>query len=252
MKKIVSKKTGFTLVEVMAAVTIGGFIMLVAVGTLKAITSSAKMIDTNINASSEVRFAMNLIKRDLVNFYRDENIENTKLIGASADTAGTTRLIFYTVNRMKARTDFPEGDIYEVEYSLMEGEEDEGSKLLVRRIWPNPNEEYEPGGIEIVIAEDIEAFVVRYYNGEEWSDEWPEEMDTLPHVIEVIIVGKEQSKGTAAIESIWVNLVRNVTSSLEASGSSESGQSGGGQGGGGQGGGQGGDQGGGSQGGGRG
>jgi len=233
VKKFISKKTGFTLVEVLAAVTIGGFIMLVAVGTLKAITSSAKMIDININASSEVRFAMNLIKRDLVNFYRDENMENTKLIGISGDTGdGGTRIIFYTVNRMKARTDFPEGDIYEVEYVLMEGDQDEGSNLLVRRLWPNPNEEYEPGGIEVVIAEDVEAFEVRYNNGEEWSDEWPEEMDTLPHLIEVSIVGQEQSRGTAAIESTWINLVRNVTSSLEASGSSEeSGQGGGGQGG---------------------
>ena len=79
MKKVDSKKTGFTLVEVMVAVTIGGFIMLVAVGTLKAITSSAQMVDTNISAAAEVRFAMNLISRDLVNFYRDENNENTKL-----------------------------------------------------------------------------------------------------------------------------------------------------------------------------
>jgi len=64
------------LVEVMVAVTIGGFIMLVAVGTLKAITSSAEMVDSNISAAAEVRFASNMLSRDLVNFYRDENIEN--------------------------------------------------------------------------------------------------------------------------------------------------------------------------------
>ena len=143
--------TGFTLVEVMVAVTIGGFIMLVAVGTLKAITSSSKMVDTNINAAAEVRFAMNLIARDLVNFYRDENIENTKLIGTTEESSdgNASYLVFYTLNRMKARADQPEGDIYEVEYSLLKDGE---RSLLMRRLWPNPNEEYddEPHGIQAV------------------------------------------------------------------------------------------------------
>ena len=232
MKKIESKKTGFTLVEVMLAATIGGFIMLVAVGTLKAITSSAKMVDTNISAAAEVRFAMNLIAKDLANFYRDENNENTKLIGTTEESSdgNISYLVFYTVNRMKARADQPEGDIYEVEYSLLK---DEDSSLLMRRLWPNPNEEYEPGGILAVIAEDIDIFEVRYFDGEEWSNEWPEEMEVLPHLIEVSIVGKEQSRGNPAMESILINLTRSVTATV----ASEDDEEGGGGGGGGQGGG---------------
>jgi general secretion pathway protein J len=240
VRKFDTKKTGFTLVEVMVAVTIGGFIMLVAVGTLRAITSSAEMVDTNISAAAEVRFAMNLIRRDLVNFYRDENIENTKLIGTAEESAdgNVSYLVFYTVNRMKARADQPEGDIYEVEYSLLK---DDDRSLLMRRLWPNPNDEYEPGGILAVIAEDIDVFEVRYFDGEEWSNEWPEEMEVLPQLIEVSIVGKPQSRGTLSMESIMVNLTRSVTAAVAASESSEeSGQGGGGQGGGSQGGSQGG------------
>jgi general secretion pathway protein J len=256
VKKLISKKTGFTLVEVMAAVTIGAFIMLVAVGTLRAITSSVKMVDKNISAAAEVRFAMNLIKRDLVNLYRDENIENTRLIGITNESSegNASYLVFYTINRTKARPNQPEGDLYEVEYSLKQ----EGEKsLLTRRLWPNPNKEYidEPHGIEAVIAEDIQIFEIRYFDGEEWSNEWSEEMEVLPQLIEVSIVGKEQSKGTAAMESIMVNLTRSATASTAASESSEQGgQGGGGQGGGNQGGGGqgGGGQGGGGQGGGRG
>jgi len=227
VKKIDSKKTGFTLVEVMVAVTIGGFIMLVAVGTLKAITSSAEMVDTNISAAAEVRFAMNLIARDLANFYRDENNENTKLIGTTEESAdgNISYLVFYTLNRMKARADQAEGDIYEVEYSLLKNED---SSLLMRRLWPNPNEEYEPGGILAVIAEDIDIFEVRYFDGEEWSNEWPEEMEDLPQLIEVSIVGKEQSRGNPAMESIMVNLTRSVTAATAASESSEQGGQGGG------------------------
>ena len=70
-----------------------------------------------------------------------------------------------------------------------------------------------------------------------------EEMDVLPQLIEVSIVGKEQSKGTLAMESIMINLTRSVTASTATSESSE--QGGGGQGGNQGGGGQGGNQGGG-------
>jgi type II secretion system protein J len=222
VKKSVSKKTGFTLVEVMAAVTIGGFVMLVAVGALKAITSSAKMVDMNINASSEVRYAINLIERDLVNFYRDDNIDNMKIIGTAEESGGSNicHIAFYTVNRMKARAGLPEGDVYEVQYYILEKE---GKKNLMRQLWPNPNKEYDPKGIQAVIAEDIEAFEIRYFDGveKEWSIEWPEEMRSIPQLIQVAIVGKEQSKGTPAMEYTMVNLVRNATASAANSDNSQ-------------------------------
>jgi type II secretion system protein J len=232
------RKTGFTLIEVMVASTIGAFVMLVAVGTLRAITESAERVDTNINSAAEVRFAAKMLKKDLVNLYRDENIENTKFIGISGESEqiGTSYLVFYTLSRAKARTDQPEGDIYEVEYYLMKDEE---RSLLMRRMWPNPNkEETEPHGILAVIAEDIEVFQVRYFDGEEWADEWPEEMQVLPQLIEINIVGKPPSRGNPAIESLMVNLTRSVTATAATSESGEQGQ--GGQGGGGQQGGQGG------------
>jgi len=229
-KKMNSKKTGFTLVEVMVAVTIGGFIMLVAVGALKAITTSAEMVESNISTAAELRFVSNMLERDLVNFYRDESIENTKLIGTVGESGeeGMSYLVFYTVSRAKARIDQPEGDIYEVEYYLMKEEE---KSLLMRRLWPNPNDEDEPGGILAAIAEDIDFFEVRYFDGEEWSTEWPEEMDVLPQLIEVNIVATPPSRGQPTMESFMVNFTRSVVGAVDTLESGEQGQ-GGGQGGG--------------------
>ena len=213
--------TGFTLVEVMVASTIGAFIMLVAVGTLKAITASVELVENNISTAAEVRFASNILKRDLVNFYRDENIENTKFIATSGGSGqeSTSYLVFYTVSRAKARADQPEGDIYEVEYYLMKDEE---KSLLMRRLWPNPNkEETEPGGILAVIAENIDLFEVRSFDGEEWSTEWPEEMQVLPQLIEVNIVAKSPSRPVPTLESFIVNLTRSVTATVDESESGE-------------------------------
>ena len=204
-----SRKTGFTLVEVLVASTIGTFVALVAVGTLRAITASSEMVERNISAAAEVRFASNMIARDLVNLYRDENRRNTKLIGTAQESeqGSISYLVFYTVSRAKARIGQPEGDIYEVEYCLVRDEE---KSLLMRRLWPNPNEEYEPGGILTVIAEDIDFFEVRYFDGEEWSNEWPEEMEILPQLVEVNIVAKVPSRGEPAVESFVVNFVRSA------------------------------------------
>ena len=200
--------------EVMVASTIGAFISLVAVGTLKAVISSNEQVDANINVASEVRFAANMIERDLTNIYRDEDYENTKLIGTVEDLAeySTSYLVFYTINRTKARALEPEGDMYEVEYYLVKNED---GSFLMRRLWPNPNDGFEPGGVLTTIAENIELFQIRYFDGEEWYDQWLEDMDTQPQMIEVIIAARPENQGIPTIESFIVNLTRTVTSTTE-------------------------------------
>lgn len=205
---MLSKRTGFTLVEVLLASTIGVFIAMVAVGALRTIIASAEMVDSNINAAAEVRYAANMIARDLQNFFTDDDIENTKFIGtveALEDDNYTSYLIFYTLGRTKARIDQPEGDLYEVEYYLMQ--EGENSSLM-RRLWPNPSEYLEPGGILTVIAEDIATFEVQYFDGEEWFEEWPEEMQALPDLVSISIAAKQPDRINPPSESIIVNLAR--------------------------------------------
>jgi len=84
-------------------------------------------------------------------------------------------------------------------------------------LWPNPDPNDEnPGGILTVIAEDIEFFQVRFFDGQEWADEWPEEMEVTPQLVEVNIVSKPPSRGSPAMESIMVNLVRSTGAALDA------------------------------------
>jgi type II secretion system protein J len=215
------KKSGFTLVEIMVASTIGAFISLVAVGTLKAVISSNDAVDRNISASSEVRFAMNIISRDLMNIYRADNIADTELLGTLENLAeySTSYIVFYTLNRTKARAFEPEGDLYEVEYYLVK--EGDKSKLM-RRVWPNPNNQFEPAGVLTTIAEGIDAFELTYFDGEQWYSEWLEDMTTLPQIIEVDITAKQAAGGSTITESFLVNLTRSVTSSSATTGTTSS------------------------------
>jgi len=202
------KRTGFTLVEVLVATTIGAFIASIAVGSLKVISTSAEIVDENIKTASEVRFASNMLRRDITNLYRDSDIRNMKFVGMVLESGERTAsvLTFYTIGRTKARISQPEGDMYEVEYYLLK---DGDESYLMRRLWPNPDpNQAEPGGILTVIAEDIDIFEVRYFDGQDWSDEWPEEIQTLPELVEVSIAAIRPERRGSAVESFMVNFAR--------------------------------------------
>lgn len=227
------RKTAFTLVEVLVATTIGSFIALVAVGSLRVIIGGSEAVNNTINAAAEARFAANTIARDLANVYRDGDSANIRFIGTIEeldDGSSTAHLLFYTLGRTKARALQPEGDIYEVEYYLAKDEE---SSALMRRLWPNPHEELDPGGLLTVIAEDIEMFDISYFDGEEWAEEWPEEMESLPHLAEITLVAKQKGRGTPLMESVIMNFVRSqggegasLAGSGQMQGNGESGNSG--------------------------
>ncbi len=207
--KMNSRKLGFTLVEVLLASTIGVFIALVAVGTLKVVTDSAGLVEQSMTTAAEVRYASNMISRDLSNFYRDKESDNTMLVGFDNQNLDvpSSQIVFYTVGRIKARYNQPESDIYEVEYFLRKDDSD-GKYVLYRRLWPNPNKETQPGGVLTRIAEDIDLFGIRYFDGEEWQFEWPEDMKKMPELIEVTIGSGQPGDKAPVVETFLVNFHR--------------------------------------------
>jgi len=211
------KNNGFTLAEVLVASTISAFIALVGVGALKAVTDSAQIVDHASETVSEVRFAARMLARDLANLYYDPNPKDMKLIGASQSSAAgdPPYLTFYMVGRAQARADQPEGDVYEVEYMLGRRQEDEDvvdieaqSMILFRRLWPNPDEERLPGGVLTAIAENISVFQIRFFDGEQWADEWPEEMEAMPELLEVSLGTIPEELGDPVVETFVVNCAR--------------------------------------------
>jgi len=214
IKKMSIGRTGFTLVEILLASTIGAFVALVAVGALKAVSVGTEMLDSNIDTAAEVRFAAKTIATDLVNLYRDSDLTNTKFVGAVdvVDETMVSSLTLYTVSRTKARADQPEADVYEVEYFLVK---EEDQSLLMKRVWPNPDKDVQPGGVLYVVAENINVFQVRYFDEEEWQSEWPEELESVPELAEVTIAaGRPDQKGMI-MESFIANFVRSVGAQMD-------------------------------------
>lgn len=213
---MLSRKSGFTLVEVMLASVIGAFIALVAVGALRVISASAEMVEGNIDTAAEVRFASKRIATDLMNLHRDRRAKNTRFVGTVEETEQglISCLTFYTVGRIKARASQPEADVYEVEYYLVK---DGQRRALMRRLWPNPDKDTEEaGGVLTAIAEDIDLFDVRFFDGQGWQDEWPEELESFPELVEVSIAAKPSGQKDVITESFVVNFVRSAGGEISA------------------------------------
>ncbi len=196
MKSRADKK-GFTLLEVMVASVIGAFIALVSVGALRAVTAGQAMVNTNIAAADELRYAVELIRSDLANVYRDGSANAMKFVGAFAESDENmiTSLTMRIVSLANARRNEPEGDIHEVHYYLMEGED---KSFLMRRIYPlvgTETEEELPGGVLTAIAENIVGFELMYFDGEEWVPEWPAELNRLPEMVEIVLATVEEKQG---------------------------------------------------------
>jgi len=210
---ILKDKKGFTLVELMIATMLSSFIMLVAVGALRAITATSERIGGTIDTASEVRYAARTIGTDLMNIYRDSNSLNRRLIGRNEQIAEgiNTSLILYTIGRTKARFDQPEGDLYEVEYYLVKNEE---QSKLYRRLWPNPDREILPAGIVTELVENIEAFSFRFFDGEagQWTEVWSsDDLETLPDLVEVTIVARAPLSNDLMAQTVVVNLKSNAS-----------------------------------------
>lgn len=210
------RNRGFTLAEVLVASTISAFITLVAVGALKAVSDSAQVVDRASATSAELRFAARMLARDLANLYRDQDRRSMRLVGSSqaADDAGEPAFVrVYALSRTQARAGQPEGEVYEIEYILRPDaeialNEEPTSSTLYRRVWPNPDRNREPGGVLTAIAEGIDVFVLRFFDGKQWTNEWPEQMQSIPALIEVTLATMPRGRGAAVTETFLVNFAR--------------------------------------------
>ena len=195
MIKRMNSERGFTLIEILIASVIGAFVALVSVAALKSITTGREKVDKYSKAADELRYSEMRIRSDLKNFFRDEQWGAVKLTGeinsSTSSEFPTSSLTFHTVSRQKARYIQPEGDVYEVQYFVVQAmDEEDGMSTLMRRVCPKVPGLSEVGrdenvGMLHVISEDVYGFNVRYFDGEDWAEEWPEDMYELPRIVEV-------------------------------------------------------------------
>lgn len=209
------RKNGFTFVELMIAIVIGTFVTVTAVAAMRGIASGKQTHQRLTELNDEVRYAERLIRQDLFNLYRSSDFKDSQFELSYLDTNESLdmqSLRFYTVSHRKVRPLQPEGDVYEVQYSIQSNPDTE-HVYLIRRCCPvvpgvPQGDKDRCWGVLAPIAENIVAMKIRCYDGKEWGDEWNEKNGQFPGLIEVTLWALGDTEKLAFQRSFIVNIPR--------------------------------------------
>ena len=158
--------------------------------------------------TQELRQIKNLIQKDLNNLFRSLPKKRLKFI-CIPDESPEARpmLVFYCSQKGDVRPNSIESDFYEVQYGLIEKEDD---LKFIRRLWPVPDSQKEQmGGVLMVLSDKIVSFSLRFLDGEdEWIAEWTAEMEELPKLVEVNLSAQLNESSPAIASSFYVHFPR--------------------------------------------
>lgn len=186
-RKITNRnERGFTLIEVLLATIIGALVVIVALAAFRSVTQNEQMLEHYALVMAHGRYALNQIRDDLANIYRDEDAKRVRFQGikGEAPDKAADRLIMYVVSEKKVHLANREGDVYEVEYGISESRET-GIAYLGRRCGAVENKQVgNPRGILTRVAEYLNELKFEYFDGQNWLRQWPQK-DALPEIIRV-------------------------------------------------------------------
>jgi general secretion pathway protein J len=196
--------TGFTLVEIMISI---GILVLVLAMVYNAFNSSIKAfetIDAHGDAYGEARLTLNRMSEEIGSIYLSEHNPNTGLLGEDNDEDDLPfdSLHFTSLSHIRWIKDSRESELCETGYYLEADQEEEKTFLFRREDW-NVDGTLEEGGIALELAEGIEGLNFRYYDGEEWLDDWDsKERGGLPKAIEVVLLVEDPNGNRIPLSSI--------------------------------------------------
>jgi general secretion pathway protein J len=196
---------GFTLVEIVVAVAITGFIGLAIGTTFSSIISSKETIEAQADQSRMLRAAMSRMVREIgaafvsdrydAKRYRDAYDRPTNFVGAR------DKLLISTLSHQRLYADAKESDQMIVEYQVKTSTDSKakGRSDLFRREKAILEERMDRGGSEEVLYEGVKKIEFQYWNSErkQWDDEWDtrrtERKTTLPSRVKITLFTTDEN-----------------------------------------------------------
>ncbi len=187
---------GFTLIEIMTAVTILAIMATVAFTIVFGAVKRSRYIDSRVELSTEAGAIVGLMMEDLRGAFLREGVvplfQGTDNFNADDPTDGLSLL---TTAVFPVNPEIPAGGVGEVEYSIIEGEN--GAHLLLRREQIPARAPFDDGGYAIEITDRIKSLDLSFSDGEEWFERWDSESTAeheagkLPRQVRIVLVLEE-------------------------------------------------------------
>lgn len=218
---------GFTLLELLISLALLSAVLTLVYGAFAQISGSATRLQDELTERQELRLLVRMISDELASAQWLEHAAGksrpirTGIVGETRFVEGDefSFVSFHAARPTRFhRTVDPAADpgLHEVGYAVERSEEGE-ALLLVRREDYYIDEDLEAGGLEVVLAEDVETFLVEYLapgadpNALEtpWELRWnsPENAEQARMPVAVrLTVGLTDSAGNTLAETVEFNL----------------------------------------------
>lgn len=212
-RRSLARPSGFTLVEMLVAVTVLALVTSIVYGAFAGLESTRRGVTRLSDRHRQGRAAMRLMSQDLRGAYlsghRPFNESLLAVDTAFAGERGTPayRLDFNTFSNRRYELNSKVSDQAEISYFGAPSAEASGQVDLVRRISDRLDDEPQSGGRVQVLATDIDLFECEFLDAQtgEWQDEWDstqglEEAGRVPLQVRLLLIlngGARRGAGTS-------------------------------------------------------
>ncbi len=194
---------GFTLVEILIAVAIVSLILTIIYGSYTSSIDTMNYTQEKMEVFSMTRLTLSRMNEELTSSFFSEDSEDVMFSGEEG------KIDFISSSHERIFKDSKECDLVEIGYFTEAAEVGASGteSLLVRReslsLWRRadrtPDDDVLEGGEKEKLVEGLKGIEFKYYDGEEWRDEWDsKEESCLPQAVKVILKFPEKELSTTA------------------------------------------------------
>ncbi|WP_319535938.1 type II secretion system minor pseudopilin GspJ [uncultured Vibrio sp.] len=189
------KQNGFTLIEVLVSIAIFASLSVAAYQVVSQVQRSNLLSQERTARLNELQRTMVMMDND----FRQMALRRTRTDGEAAASqlifwsdylldSDAKGVMFARLGWHNPQQQFPRGEVTKVGYRLK-------GETLQRIWWRYPDTPVGQQGIVTPLLTQVEAFDIRFYDGEQWKSDW-DSNDSLPKAVSVVLTLKDYGKIT--------------------------------------------------------
>jgi prepilin-type N-terminal cleavage/methylation domain-containing protein len=191
----VSRRAGFTLLEVLVSLALMAIIAALAFGTLSGTIQARDLLEENDEIDRVSRLVMDRLSREISLAFLTENVSavnSYRTVFVGRDNDDEDQLWFATRSHRRTYYNTHECDQTEITLWLEEDPENKSRMVLLHREAPRIDNYPDKDGVILPLARNVTRFDVSYLDPEknEWKTEWDTTgVDTpnrLPRAVQVV------------------------------------------------------------------